>query len=166
MKSSGRGAQWKFRNFSPRRSHLACTCLALTLALRLCLLQRVYTAVYPCFSTNPEGCVERRRVALSEGHNNQCEASRISLSFSKVTMRGGGGGHDEQRGAFVGEDRVQDILSICPATMGSGLQALRSETESGGRLRVRAVARIKALLEQVKSNIKVCAPARSNHKNI
>lgn len=66
----------------------------------------------------------------------------------------GGGGHDDH-GGRVGKDRVQDILSICPVTMGSGLQAMISETESGCVLRVRAVARIKALLEQVKSNIKV-----------
>jgi len=65
-------------------------------------------------------------------------------------------GHEQQHGAgFVGEDRVQDILTICPATMGSGLESLLSETESNGRLRARAVQRIKSLLEQVKQNIKV-----------
>ncbi|CAM9165219.1 unnamed protein product, partial [Hapterophycus canaliculatus] len=38
--------------------------------------------------------------------------------------------------------------------MGLGLQALLSESESSGRLRVQAVARIKALLEKVKTSIK------------
>lgn len=49
--------------------------------------------------------------------------------------------------------RVEDILETCPASMGSGL--LVDDTESSVRLRVRAVARIKGLLEQVKANIKV-----------
>lgn len=70
--------------------------------------------------------------------------------------RAAGGGHD-QGGGLVGEDRVQDVLSICPSSMGSGLQSLLAETDSAGRLRVRAVARIKLLLEQVKQNIKVRA---------
>ena len=50
---------------------------------------------------------------------------------------------------------MQDILSICPAAMGSGIHSLLAETDSAGRLRVRAVARIKLLLERVKQNIKV-----------
>lgn len=72
--------------------------------------------------------------------------------------------HAEQGGGRVGEERVQDILSICPATLGSGLQALLSESESSGRLRVQAVARIKALLEQVKANIKVCAGRNNRYR--
>ena len=50
--------------------------------------------------------------------------------------------------------RVQDILAQCPTSMGSGL--LVDDKESSVRLRVRAIARIKELLEQVKANIKVC----------
>lgn len=62
-----------------------------------------------------------------------------------------GGRHVVGNGAG---NRVQDILSQCPASMGSGL--LVDDKESSVRLRVRAVARIKELLEQVKANIKVC----------
>lgn len=51
-------------------------------------------------------------------------------------------------------NRVRDILSQCPTSMGSGL--LVDDQESSVPLRVRAVARIKELLEQVKANIKVC----------
>lgn len=64
-------------------------------------------------------------------------------------------GHEQHGAGLVGDDRVQDILTICPATMGSGLESLLSETETNGRLRARAVERIKSLLEQVKQNIKV-----------
>lgn len=55
---------------------------------------------------------------------------------------------------------MQDILSICPVTMGSGLQSLLAETDSAGRLRVRAVAKIKLLLERVKQHIKVMSEER------
>ncbi|CAM9751680.1 unnamed protein product, partial [Scytosiphon promiscuus] len=62
--------------------------------------------------------------------------------------------HEEVGGGRPGEERVQGILSICPAAMGSGLEVLLTESERSGRLRAQAVARIKALLEQVKANIK------------
>lgn len=50
---------------------------------------------------------------------------------------------------------MQDILSMCPATMGSGLEAALNETEGSSQLRATAVAAIKDLLEKVKANIKV-----------
>lgn len=68
-------------------------------------------------------------------------------------MASGLGGHEH--GGRGGEDRVQDILSMCPAAMGSGLQAALTETEGSARLRTRAVATIKGLLQEVKANIKV-----------
>lgn len=49
---------------------------------------------------------------------------------------------------------VDDVLAMCPASMGTGL--LVDDTDNGRRQRVQAVARIKELLEQVKANIKVC----------
>ncbi|CAM9836079.1 unnamed protein product, partial [Ectocarpus sp. 8 AP-2014] len=61
-------------------------------------------------------------------------------------------GHEQ--GGRGSEDRVQDILSMCPATMGSGLQAALNETEDSGVLRTKAVDTIKGLLQQVKENIK------------
>ncbi|CAM9242186.1 unnamed protein product, partial [Ectocarpus sp. 4 AP-2014] len=61
-------------------------------------------------------------------------------------------GHEQ--GGQGSEDRVQDILSMCPATMGSGLQATLNEAEDSGVLRTKAVDTIKGLLQQVKENIK------------
>lgn len=48
---------------------------------------------------------------------------------------------------------VQDVLSLCPASMGSGLHT--NDTDSSRRLRVQAVGRIKSLLERIKGNMKV-----------
>ncbi|CAN0082724.1 unnamed protein product, partial [Ectocarpus sp. 12 AP-2014] len=61
-------------------------------------------------------------------------------------------GHEH--GGQGSDNRVQDILSMCPATMGSGLQAALNETEGSGVLRTKAVDTIKDLLLQVKENIK------------
>lgn len=49
---------------------------------------------------------------------------------------------------------AEDVLAMCPSSMGTGL--LVDDTDIGRRQRVQAVARIKGLLEQVKANIKVC----------
>lgn len=49
---------------------------------------------------------------------------------------------------------AEDVLAMCPSSMGTGL--LVDDTDIGRSQRVKAVARIKGLLEQVKANIKVC----------
>lgn len=66
------------------------------------------------------------------------------MSGHKPGGRDGGGG---------GANRIQEILAMCPESMGSGL--LVDDTESGGRQRQHAAARIKGMLGQVKANIKV-----------
>lgn len=52
--------------------------------------------------------------------------------------------------------RVKEILNFCPATMGSGLHS--SDADDRRRLRASAVAKLKALLEKIKANIKVFQP--------
>lgn len=54
----------------------------------------------------------------------------------------------------VSANLVEDVLAMCPSSMGTGL--LVDDTGIGRRQRVQAVTRIKGLLEQVKANIKVC----------
>lgn len=81
----------------------------------------------------------------------QC-ASTLGDMASRPRAAGQQHGGQGGKGGRIA-NRVEDILQTCPPSMGTGL--LVDDTESSGRLRVRAVATIKGLLEQVKANIKV-----------
>lgn len=133
---------------------------ALPVALnRACGVHRFATPFRPqeIAHVNPQSlnCV---RGALFKSDKTAKMASRPRAAAA------GGAGHDQQGGGLVGEDRVQDILSICPATMGSGLESLLAETDNSGRLRVKAVGRIKVLLVQVKQSIKVSGGGHVQHE--
>lgn len=90
----------------------------------------------------------------------------VSLSIGKDIMasrprplgrthagRGIVGRGGERSRAAGSVNRVEEIVSLCPASMGSGLFV--DDTESGREGRRIAVAKIKDLLMQVKANIKV-----------
>lgn len=79
--------------------------------------------------------------------------------------RGIGGRGGERSRAAGSVNRVEEIVSLCPVSMGSGLFV--DDTESGREGRRIAVAKIKDLLMQLKANIKVrrglhCNPSLSS----
>lgn len=56
------------------------------------------------------------------------------------------------RGGF----RVDEILRLCPESMGTGTTNYDAAGDEDRAMKAAAVAEIKALLAQVKSNLKVC----------
>lgn len=61
----------------------------------------------------------------------------------------GGSGSGSSRG------RVEEILALCPEYMGLASGKYDTISDNDRRLKARAIGRIKALLSQVKENIKV-----------
>lgn len=93
-----------------------------------------------------------RRVEVDSRENETMASRQARWPNQEIPDRG-----QIRSGTGRGGVRVEDILRLCPESMG-GKTTYDAIGDRDRTMKAAAVGRIKALLTQVKDNIKVCMP--------